>query len=386
MKEGEEIEVGAGPGEIEVDSEAILDSPKPFQCGQCGAELTFAPGLHSLRCSYCGHENPIPQSEADIHELDFHAYLADAGSRQETQETLTLKCEACGAESTAAANITAQKCPFCDMTINATASSRKTIKPKSLLPFKVPAQDAKRKYRDWIGGLWFAPGELKHRAKAEVGITGIYVPFWTYDAHTVSFYTGQRGTHYYVTETRSVRNAQGKMVSSRVQVRKTRWSFKAGRVWNNFNDVLVPASRSMPEGLSRSLEPWDLANLAPYRDEYLSGFKAESYQVDLETGFHSAKQIMDEAIRASISRDIGGDEQRILTAKTQHDKVTFKHILLPVWLSAYRYKSKVYRFMVNARTGEVQGERPWSRPKIAAAVAVAVAAGIAVLNLLKDFQ
>lgn len=373
----------------EVLAETIPEQPKPFQCGQCGAELTFAPGLFSLKCGYCGHENPIAQSAADIQELDFHTYLAEAGSRQETEERRTLKCQACGAESTVAPHVAAHKCPFCDSTINAVALTRQVIKPKSLLPFHITGAEAKVKYRQWLQGLWFAPGALKHRkhrADIEAGIAGIYLPFWTYDANTLCWYTGQQGTHYYVTETRQVRNAQGKMVSSRVQVRKTRWRMAMGRVWNNFDDVLIPASRSMPESLARALEPWDLANLVPYTGEYLSGFRAESYQVDLEMGFESAKAVMDAGIKASIRRDIGGDEQRILTTKTQHDKVTFKHVLLPVWLSAYRYHGKAYRFMVNARTGEVQGERPWSVPKIASAVVAGLIALGTALYFLKDFQ
>lgn len=378
MSEAEDREV--------VDAEPVPDQAKPFQCGQCGAELTYAPGLHSLKCGYCGHENPIPQGEADIHELDYHAFLRDAGARQETEERRTLKCQACGAESTVAPHVAAHSCPFCDTTINAVAANRRVIKPRSLLPFRITDQEAKARYRQWLQGLWFAPGALKHRADIEAGIAGIYLPFWTYDAHTLCWYTGQQGTHYYVTETRQARNAQGKMVSTRVQVRKTRWRMATGRVWNNFNDVLIPASRSMPEKLARALEPWDLANLVPYAGEYLSGYQAESYQVDLGTGFESAKAVMDAKIRDSIRRDIGGDEQRILTAKTQHDKVTFKHILLPVWLSAYRYHGKAYRFMVNARTGEVQGERPWSAPKIAAAVVSGLTALGTLLYFLKDLQ
>lgn len=369
-----------------VDAEPVPDRPKPFQCGQCGAEITYAPGQHCLKCDYCAHENPIPQGEGDIKELDFHAYLAESGPLQETEERRTLKCRSCGAESTVAPHVAAQKCPFCDTTINDVAATRTVIKPKSLLPFRITGQEAKGKYRQWLRGLWFAPGALKHRADIETGIAGIYVPFWTYDAHTLCWYTGQRGVHYYVTETRQARNAQGKLVSSRVQVRKTRWHMAMGRVWNNFNDVLIPASRSMPDSLARALEPWDLDNLVPYRSEYLSGFQAESYQVDLEAGFESAKAVMDGKIRESIRRDIGGDEQRILTAKTQHDKVTFKHVLLPVWLSAYRYHGKAYRFLVNARTGEVQGERPWSIPKVASAVAAGLTALGTVLYLLKDFQ
>jgi DNA-directed RNA polymerase subunit RPC12/RpoP len=353
-------------------------SPKPFQCERCGAQLEYKPGTHDLNCGYCGHKNVIPASEEDIRELDFHAYLREAAGREETVERLTLSCRSCGAESTFDPHITAQRCPFCDMPVVATAASRKVLKPKGLLPFKIEAAAAKESYRKWIHGLWLAPNALKHRAKLDVGITGIYVPFWTYDAATLSYYMGQRGVHYYTTETRT-RRVNGKTVTERVQVRRTRWYAASGTIQQAFNDVLIPSTRSLPDKLARALEPWDLPNLVPYQDEYLRGFRAESYQVGLEEGFESAKAVMDAAIRESARRDIGGDEQRVLSVKTRHDNVTFKHILLPVWLSAYRYKDKVYRFMVNARTGEVQGERPWSWIKIAC---LAILGGILLLLFL----
>ena len=57
--------------------------------------------------------------------------------------------------------------------------------------------------------------------------------------------------------------------------------------------------------------------------------------------------------------------------------ITFKHILLPVWLAAYKYRGKTYRFVVNGRTGKVKGERPWSAWKIAFAVVIGlIVAGI----------
>ena len=106
----------------------------------------------------------------------------------------------------------------------------------------------------------------------------------------------------------------------------------------------------------------------PYADEYLSGFRAESYQVSLAEGFEEAKGVMASAIRNSIRGDIGGDEQRIHSANTQYGKITFKHILLPVWMSAYRFRDRVFRILINARTGEVQGERPYSPWKIVGVV------------------
>lgn len=350
-----------------------------FKCHQCGAKLTYAPGTEALKCAYCEFENKIPTSEADIEELDFHYYLSQTQDGEITEEKLFIKCTSCGAESTSEANITAQNCPFCDSEIVTTAKSKKLLKPRSLLPFKITRKAAKQSYKDWLKGLWFAPNELKKKAKLNVAVSGVYVPHWTYDADTLSYYTGQRGIYYYVTETRTRTGSDGKRETYTVQVRKTRWYPAAGTVTNDFDDVLVVASKSLPEKYTKELEPWDLHNLVSYKDDYLSGFKSESYQVDLEQGFELAKDIMDDQIRITIRHHIGGDEQRIFSVKTQHNNISFKHILLPVWLSAYRYKEKIYRFLVNARTGEVQGERPWSWIKIAlASIAVAglIAGGI----------
>ncbi|NRB82101.1 MAG: hypothetical protein HRU38_26195 [Saccharospirillaceae bacterium] len=330
-----------------------------FKCQQCAAKLTYVAGTEVLKCSYCDFENHIPRSEEDIVELDFHEYLKQAQDKEVTEERLVVNCSSCGAQSTSEANITAQSCPFCDSEIISTASSVKLLKPKSLLPFKVNKNESIDHYKTWVKKLWFAPNKLKQLSTISSKLTGMYMPHWTYDSNTISFYTGQRGDHYYVTVKRD-----GKMVKEQ----RTRWRSTSGTVCDNFDDVLVVASESLPRKYTQALEPWDLENLVPYKDEYLSGFKAESYQVDLEKGFGFAKTIMTEKIRRSVKNQIGGDDQRITSLKTQHNNIKFKHILLPVWMSAYRYKEKVYRFMVNARTGEVQGERPWSWVKIGLAV------------------
>ena len=168
------------------------------------------------------------------------------------------------------------------------------------------------------------------------------------------------------------------------QVRRTRWYPARGIVFDRFDDVLVVASRSLPAGYAQALEPWDLGNLAPYRDEYLAGFVAESYQVDLAQGFDVARQIMADAIAMTVRRDIGGDHQRIHSMDTRHDHVTFKHVLLPVWISAYRYRDRSFRFLVNARTGEVCGERPYSAAKITLAILTALIVVMVVLFFLNQ--
>ncbi|RMF72535.1 MAG: hypothetical protein D6744_16725 [Planctomycetota bacterium] len=322
--------------------------------------MVYKPGTPNLICQYCGHENPIPQSVADIKELDFRAVLAELSATHETIEQTTVKCDACGAEVDKPPNVTAMACPFCGADIVMTGRSQRLIKPKALLPFRIERAEAQARFRHWLRKLWFAPNAVKKYARAD-RIQGVYVPYWTYDCNTVSAYTGMRGEYYYVTV------GSGK---NRRTVRKTRWYPAAGVVFNTFNDVLIIASKSLPTKYAERLEPWDLRNLTPYSDEYLSGFRAESYQVDLAEGFERARSIMDAVIRDTVRSDIGGDTQQIHSIQTEHRNITFKHILLPIWLSAYAYKNRTYRYLVNGRTGEVQGERPWSWVKITFAVLV----------------
>ena len=139
------------------------------------------------------------------------------------------------------------------------------------------------------------------------------------------------------------------------------------------------ASASLPQKLGNDLTPWDLGALQPYSPDYLAGFRAEGYSISLTDGHALATAKMEAVIRQDVNRDIGGDEQRIDSIATDYGSETFKHILLPVWMAAYKYNSKSFRFLVNGQTGEVQGERPYSIWKIAfAALAVAIFVAAAV--------
>jgi hypothetical protein len=124
----------------------------------------------------------------------------------------------------------------------------------------------------------------------------------------------------------------------------------------------------VPGNRLAQLDPWPLDALKPYDPAFLAGYKAQRYVLDLETGFERAKQFMAPVIEGDVRKDIGGDEQRISDLATSYSAITFKHILLPVYIAAYRFNNKVYQVLVNACTGEVQGERPYSAWKIAGLV------------------
>ncbi len=146
---------------------------------------------------------------------------------------------------------------------------------------------------------------------------------------------------------------------------RTAWSPASGQVARKFSDVLVPATKSVKEQRLDALEPWDLPSLCSYEPAYLAGFKAQRVsRSNCRTGFEKAKQIMERQIAQDVRRDIGGDEQQINHVQTFTSNETFQHLLLPVWIGAYRFQGKVFQVVVNARTGEVQGERPYSVAKI----------------------
>ena len=355
-----------------------------FPCDNCGADLRFDPGRGLMVCDFCGNEQEMDNGAAlpsPLQETDLKAGLAALLPEQDMQEARLVTCTNCGASFEFDPNIHAAECPFCGTPVVTDTGVQRQIKPRGLLPFALTEEDAREAMTKWLGRLWFAPNGLQKYARSGRKMQGIYVPYWTFDADTRSTYRGERGTVYYVTRT-VTRN--GQQVQQRVQ--KVRWRPVSGRVARFFDDILVLASRSLPKRYTDALEPWDLAALEPYRPEYLAGFRAEGYTVDLDEGYALAREHMDRVIRRDVRFDIGGDRQRIHQIRTTVSDVTFKHILLPVWLAAYKYRGKSYRFVVNGRTGRVQGERPWSVWKIVLAVIVGAAVAGAIGYLIARSQ
>jgi DNA-directed RNA polymerase subunit RPC12/RpoP len=350
-----------------------------WPCAQCGAQLRYAPGQTRLTCDHCGHVQDIP-SEAPrnraraLQELDLAKGLRDDLAGGDMVEIRTTTCPSCGAQVEITGATHATECPFCATPVVLDTGTHRQIKPQALVPFQLTEPQARKAMIAWMGSLWFAPGTLLEYARKGRALNGVYVPFWTFDADSDSHYTGERGEYYYETRIVNVR-VNGKMERREERVRHTRWYPTSGHVSRDFDDVLVMASQSLPARLGNELTPWDLGALVPYSPDFLAGFQAEGYTVSLEAGHDQARARMENIIQSDVRRDIGGDEQRVHDIDTDWSDETFKHILLPVWMAAYKYNGKSYRFMVNGQTGEVQGERPWSIWKIA--FAVIIVAGLA---------
>lgn len=351
-----------------------------FPCDACGADLRFAPGVSEMRCDNCGATQPLREAPGErrtaLAEQDFDSALRALSGTGDGPETRITKCENCGAEIELDEAEQATECPFCASPVVLGTGRQRPIKPAALIPFALDERAARKAMTDWLGGLWFAPNGLQQYARKGRTLTGIYVPFWTFDADTRTRYRGQRGDAYYETRTITV-EVDGKRQKRQQQVRKIRWHRVSGRVARFFDDILVLASKSLPKSHTDALAPWELGDLVPYRPEYLAGFRAEGYTVPLDQGFDIARSVIERRVERDVRFDIGGDEQRIDDIDTTISDVTFKHVLLPVWMAAYKYRGRTFRFVVNGQSGSVKGERPWSVVKIALAVLLgALLAGI----------
>jgi len=317
---------------------------KTFPCSGCGAKLSFRPGSSELRCEFCGTANKISADLLTrVEELDLQAYLQALSKGDDDFKPEDVKCEKCGAEQQLPEHHFAAQCQYCSAPIVSKGYAGRRLKPRSVVPFQLDHRKATEAFRRWLRWRWLAPNDLKRYAQKDAALVGAYLPFWTYDAQTASDYTGARG------EKRD---------------KTTTWYSVSGHVDHFHDDVIVLASQLLPQSLRGAVESWDTKALVPYKAEYVSGFRGEAYQVTLKDGFPLAKQKIESTIRWLIRRDIGGDNQRIDSVNTRYSALTFKHVLMPVWISAYRYRDKTYRFIVNGQTGETDGESPVSWIKV----------------------
>ncbi|GGM29799.1 hypothetical protein GCM10011608_13080 [Micromonospora sonchi] len=355
-------------------------SPPSYQCGGCGARVEHAPGTTALSCPYCGHRQEIAGAGRQVRE---HAYAELARLPRKPAAEIgahAFVCPGCGAHTESDA--LAQRCQFCATPLVAETTTGELIVPEAVLPFAVDRSGVRTALGKWCRSRWFAPSSLKKVSEAET-LKGTYLPHWTFDARTVSDYRGQRGEHYYVTETYTV-TVDGKQETRTRQVRHTRWHSASGTVRRDFDDVLVPATTHLPEKQLDQLTPWPLAEAVAYHRDYLAGYHALRYDTEPETGLTTAKARMAPVIERDCRSDIGGDEQQVTSVDTSYSDVTYKLLLLPVWIAAYLHAGRSYQVLVNARTGEVIGERPYSTAKIMAAVltALAVVAAFVLVYLL----
>jgi hypothetical protein len=343
------------------------DPATSFECKSCGAKLVYDAASQGMKCPFCANQQAIaavaPGHGAQaLREIPIEEGLARAVRGLGAQLT-TVGCKDCGATVNVAPNENTVKCSFCGShQVLQQQADPNLIRPESLVPFKVAKEQGHDLFGKWVRSLWFRPSNLKHMGKVQE-INGLYVPFWTFDAIVTSQWSAERGWHYTVTETYTT-TENGQTVTRERQVTHTRWESASGWRRDGFDDELVCGSKGLPPQLVVKFSTFNTKELVPYQPEFLAGWRAESYAIDLMPAWQIAQQRMSVTQERRCAGDVGGDTHRSLSVHNTFNNVTFKHVLLPIWIAAYRYNNKPYRFLINGQTGEVVGEAPWSIIKI----------------------
>lgn len=347
-----------------MSSESPKKSEHKKSCINCGAELKYKPGSSVIKCGYCSYEETIVPTLTSFEELELKPYLEKMGAQFHTQKISMLHCKTCGANQHVEENYKSLHCVYCSQPlIVADSYDEEWILPGAVLPFQLNHQQSHAIFEKWVNGLWFVPNKLKRAALDPEKTKGLYVPYWTFDAQLYGEYSGKRGDYYYETESYYT-TENGKNIRKSRQVQRTRWSNASGTISGFIDDTLISASTQKRNVLPDKITTWNLEGLKPFNSSYLSGFITEKYTLPLKEGHLQSNQKAEQIAVRWAKQDIGGDTQKIDHLNTQLSNETFKHILLPVYISSYVFNGKKYHFYINGQNGVIDGNRPYSFWKI----------------------
>ena len=332
------------------------------KCDNCGADMTFDPSINALKCKYCGATHPVDKKISYRRD-----YLSEVAHGEVAMDTQVYKCPNCAGDIPLESYDTAVKCPYCGATNVIKLEDLKGLKPDSILPFAISQQDASDSGKKWIKKKFFAPIKLK-RSFAVNNFKGVYIPSYAFTTQTDSSYEGRFGER----KTRMVGSGKDRHMETYID-----WYNVSGTTDRYFEDVPVEASTQLTQKELNKILPYDNENVEAYNKDYIAGFNAERYDTSLHDGFTIAQGQMDDAIRQQIVSSYGADVVDYLNVDTNYNDTKFRYMLLPLWVCAYKYRKKAYRFIINGRTGKSTGKSPVSPLKVI--ITILIVLGLIVL-------
>ena len=319
---------------------SLATAPQPaearrFVCQQCGGKLAFSPDGQQLSCAYCNKHMTLYQaieSGAMVEEQDFAVALATARGHSRPVTTQSLSCRACGAAFMLGPQVLSLTCPYCRSAyVVEVAETRELIPPEAIIPFAV-SRDAAVEILDG----WLRANGLRQKAETNPP-GGLYLPTWTFDVGGEAQWRGL------VLE----RNFGGIGQTART-----------GSYPIFYDDVMVPATHTLPAEMTREMYTYQLTALVPYEPGYLADWPAEIYQVSVADASLVARRLAWEQARkmATTRASVELGYVRDLTVTSAAMRIeSFKLILLPVWIARYRVENKDHAALINGQTGSLHG-------------------------------
>jgi hypothetical protein len=325
---------------------------KSFPCPFCGSEAHWNPETHALVCVSCGARSPAnvhlgAGGEAIIQEHALAENLREApdSARGWQAPKTEVRCATCGAISVFDESVAVGRCDFCGAAAFVPyAELKESLRPESVLEFKISEGEAREAVRRWYASRWPAAAGLGEKALTDT-VRGLYIPYWTFDA------------------TASVR-----------------WIFADAQVdpaanpETRFDDVVVPSSRGLNHDALAALEPFPTHELKAYDPGFVAGWVVERYQLDLANAAVTGRQRMERELRERLARQTGEKYPEDVRCEIIFSRQTFKPILVPVWILNYLFQGEPYQVLVNGYTGKITGSYPVSHAKSSVRIVAALVA------------
>ncbi len=347
----------------EVDTETI-------KCDACGSNMIFDPENQRLECPHCGNSKSFA-TDRMAEELDINSGFDNAAKWEGS--AVAFACDNCGAKVVLTDGEMATFCPFCGTAHAMKKEDVVGLKPNAVIPFTFKQEKAIEFSKSWARKKFFAPRKFKKNICSE-NVRGVYTPCFTFDSHTTSYYEGRIGK----THTRTVGSGKNRRVQTYIVWRNIR-----GTYYDNFDDVLVTAGTKFNQDNLSKVAPYETNTSREYEENYLLGYMSYQYDVEIIDCWANAKRRIDSALRSRILSQYVHDTVAYLNVSTTHERVTYKYVMLPVYVGNYKYNKKTYNFFVNGNTGKVGGKTPKSIPKIIGAVFLGILAIVGLVLLMQ---
>ncbi len=352
-------------------AEEVENETAVTKCPACGANMVFLPEEGCLYCEHCGTKQQIEANSSE--ELDLALLLKENNTW--AGETHVFRCENCGAKEILDKAEFARTCSFCGTTNIVETDELSGIKPNAVVPFRLSADDACGNVKKWAKKKLFAPRRFKKSVTPEE-IKGVYNPAFSFDTDTLSHYSGVLGKYYYRTK-----RVNGKTV----QERYVKYFNVSGTYSMFFDDILIQASTIIDQRSLNKLQPFETNKSNEYAQEFLSGFSANQYTKDGMACWEEAKSLISKKLRACILSQYTYDVVSSFNFTTNCSNITYKYILLPVYVGHCNWRSKLYNFFVNGFNGKVTGKTPVSPLKVTLTAVIGMAVAVGLYLIVKFF-
>ncbi len=336
-------------------AEKIIKTSALHICDSCSGNMYYDIASKKMICKSCESTKNVSIVKKGKHAAEYPIEMIEEGEKLE--EVTVIRCKLCGGETILNGYETSADCEYCGNTHTVLHTETGIVKPETMIPFKVTKDDAVEAYRKWMKTHLLAPFGMRKNAR-KGNLTGMYSPFWDYDFDADIAYRGKRGTvHVKHTKNGTVRSVSWKDVNGGFKLK--------------VDDASTSGSKKYSKVLS-PIDDYDFNELVAYNPSLIAGFHSEKYSIDAHDALKNVKKKLQYNFEMEVRKDIGGNEQKITSMNIDYLNVKYRHTLLPVWVSSYSFKNKVYEFAVNGQTGKVVGKAPISIVKTIMLIAIAV--------------